>query len=94
MVTIYEIENFLNIGRGGIMPLGSLTVKYDNTDHFWFACHLCMQECEVIEVRVNLQDLPPGVPHILYLEVRCPVCDRTGGRKVALGYYAGKGEVG
>ena len=86
METIYEIEDFENIGKGGTMPFGSLTVQYDTTDHFWFDCHECERECEIIQVHGNLQDVPP----VLYFEVRCPVCDRRGSRKVYLGYYAGK----
>jgi hypothetical protein len=75
---VYRSKDIGDFDLGVTLPLGEVAVVYDITDHFWFKCYQCGEECEVLEVDGNLDSQSP----CLYFLIACPLCKRTGSRKI------------
>lgn len=61
----------------------SFTIKFDNTDHFWFECPMCKKRIKVTRVfRDDYQAKSPTV----YFYMECRKCGQYGQRKIYLKY--------
>jgi len=71
---LYQHRDILSLELRGHLPLGSVHLDFDTTDHFWFNCYPCDDEMEVLELHGDLE----GPLACLYFRLICPSCGRTG----------------